>query len=260
MTSKRETIARSDLELVLAIDSGGSLATTSLSLNIAPSAVTKRLAALEAHLRQRLFQRTTRRVSATPEGQTLCERAHTLLAGLPPSKPSCRSAKPSPPGYFAWLRRSGSGVCGWCQRLPRFKNATQATGCRAAAAHRAVARRSRDGFDGAIWLWSARGARASQWVSRPVAPNQRVLVASPSYLKQRGQPQSLDIAPHLDGGQLVRILPAWSMPDADIHWLAPYRAEVPRRIRLRIDLLRSEFETEPWKSTVPAAWPPAPPG
>ena len=49
MTSKRETIARSDLELVLASDSGGILAAASLSLNIAPSAVTKRLAALEAH-------------------------------------------------------------------------------------------------------------------------------------------------------------------------------------------------------------------
>lgn len=119
---------------------------------------------------------------------------------------------------------------------------------------------SRDGFDGAIWLWSGRGVQASQWVSRPVAPNQRVLVASPSYLKQHGEPQSLDIAPHLAGRQLVRILPAWSMPDADIHWLAPYRAEVPRRIRLLIDLLRAEFETEPWKSTLPAAWPPAPPG
>ncbi len=89
---------RSDLALVLAIDSSGILAAASLSLNIAPSAVTKRLAALEADLGQRLFQRTTRRVSATPEDQTLCERAHTLLAGLPPSTPSCRSAKPSPPG------------------------------------------------------------------------------------------------------------------------------------------------------------------
>ncbi len=119
---------------------------------------------------------------------------------------------------------------------------------------------TRYGFDGAIWLWSGHGAQASQWWSRPLARNQRVLVASPSYLKQHGQPRSLDIAPQLAGGQLMRILPAWSMPDADIHWLAPYRAEVPRRIRLLIDFLRAEFETEHWRSTLSEACPSAPPG
>ena len=70
---------RSDLELVMAIRDGGTLAAAAVRLDLAPSAVTKRLAALEGKLGQRLFQRTTRRVSATAEGEMLCERAQSLL-------------------------------------------------------------------------------------------------------------------------------------------------------------------------------------
>mgnify|MGYP000508758163 CR=1 FL=1 len=70
---------RSDLELVLAVRRHGSLAAAARSLHLAPPVVTKRLAALETQLGLRLFQRTTRRVSPTAEGDTLCERASVLL-------------------------------------------------------------------------------------------------------------------------------------------------------------------------------------
>jgi LysR family transcriptional regulator, transcriptional activator for dmlA len=60
-----------------------------------------------------------------------------------------------------------------------------------------------------------------------------------------------DIAPQLVSGELVRVLPNYSMPDADIHWLAPYRAETPRRIRLLIDFLVVKFKNEPWKTKSP---------
>ena len=62
---------RTDLELVLAIRDHGSLSAAALSLDLAAPAVTKRLAALEAQLGHRLFQRSTRRVNATPEGEAV---------------------------------------------------------------------------------------------------------------------------------------------------------------------------------------------
>ena len=120
---------RRDLEPVLAIDTGGSLAAAALSLNIAPSAVTKRLAALEAQLGQRLFHRTTRRVSATPEGQTLCDRAHALLAGFTALEAELQERKTEPIGLIRLAARLGSGACGWGQRLPRFNNATHRLRC-----------------------------------------------------------------------------------------------------------------------------------
>ena len=73
---------RPDLELVLAVRQHGSLVKAAQALRVAPSAVTKRLAALETRLGLRLFQRTTRRVSPTAEGETLCERAEALLRGF----------------------------------------------------------------------------------------------------------------------------------------------------------------------------------
>ena len=63
-----------------------------------------------------------------------------------------------------------------------------------------------------------------------------------------------DIAPQLAAGELVRVLPAYAMPDADIHWLAPYRADAPKRIRLLIDFLVTQFAAAPWETRPPATW------
>ena len=156
---------------------------------------------------------------------------------------------------------------------------------------------------------------ASDWVSRRIARNQRVLAAAPSYLARRGTPASVealathdclvarengeihrqeyalwslrhgrdgstarvrvqgplssnsgemvrdwclaghgimlrslwDIAPQLASGALVRVLPQYAMPDADIHWIAPWRPKTPRRVRLLVDHLAERFRGEPWK-------------
>ena len=48
-----------------------------------------------------------------------------------------------------------------------------------------------EGFDGALWLWQVEGRQAAQWVSRRLARNQRILVASPDYLRQHGAPLTL---------------------------------------------------------------------
>ena len=174
---------------------------------------------------------------------------------------------------------------------------------------------SAEGYDGAVWLWSVQGARASQWTARRLARNQRVLVAAPAYLARCGEPRvpadlarhaclavleneapaarqhvhwtlrhekesgtvrvrvagplasnsgelvrdwclaghgimlrSLwDIAAQLESGALVRVLPQHSMPDADIHWVAPWRPKTPKRVRLLVDFLAERFANEPWK-------------
>lgn len=57
-----------------------------------------------------------------------------------------------------------------------------------------------------------------------------------------------DIAPQLASGELIRVLTEYAMYDADIHWLAPYRSQLPVRIRLLQDFLASRFRDEPWKN------------
>jgi len=51
-------------------------------------------------------------------------------------------------------------------------------------------------------------------------------------------------------GDLVRVLPEWAMHDADVHWIAPYRAPLPLRLRLLQDFLAQRFAGAPW--TAPA--------
>lgn len=318
---------RSDLELVLAVRDHGSLSAAALSLDVAPPVVTKRLAALEARLGQRLFQRTTRRVSPTAEGETVCERAAVLLQGFTALEAELQERKAEPTGLIRLASTFGFGrlwlgpaLASFQERYPRIDIQLQLT--------EQLPDLAADGFDGAIWLWSVQGRQAAQWVSRRLARNQRVLVASPRYIRQHGMPSSLealqqhaclivrengnataqrfdvwplqkerdktstrvrvngpltsnsgelvrdwcvagrgimlrslwDIAPHLASGELVRVLPGYTMPDADIHWLAPYRADSPRRIRLLIDFLLTQFQGTPWKTTVTSALQAAPRG
>jgi LysR family transcriptional activator of dmlA len=306
---------RADLELVLAVRDHGSLSAAALILDVAPPVVTKRLAALEARLGQRLFQRTTRRVSPTAEGETVCARAQVLLRGFSELEAELQERKSEPTGLIRLAATLGFGrlwlgpaLASFQERYPRIEIQLQLS--------EQLPDLAAEGFDGAVWLWQVQGRQAAQWVSRRLARNQRVLVAAPRYIRQHGMPASLDelqqhaclivrenrsasgqhfdvwplqkerdktaarvrvqgplssnsgelvrdwcmagrgimlrslwdIAPQLASGELLRVLPAWSMPDADIHWLAPYRADAPRRMRLLIDHLLAQFQGAPWKT------------
>ncbi len=305
---------RPDLELVQAIRQHGTLAAAARALGMAAPAATKRLAAIESQLGLRLFQRTTRRVSPTAEGEAVCERAIELLRGFDDLESELRERRAEPAGPIRLAATFGFGrhwvgpaLADFQQRHPAVSVQLQLT--------EQLPDLAVEGFDGAIWLWNAPAQRASEWVSRSLAKNQRVLVAAPAYLKQHGVPRTpqdlsrhhclvvrenggpqerrfdhwrlhpagdaaplhvqvsgplssnsgemvrdwclaghgimlrslWDIAPQLSSGGLVRVLPDWSMPDADIHWLAPYRAQMPKRIRLLVDHLAAAFKAEPWK-------------
>ncbi|MBU4519060.1 MAG: LysR family transcriptional regulator [Gammaproteobacteria bacterium] len=314
---------RPDLELVLAVRQHGSLVMAARALKVAPSAVTKRLAALESRLGLRLFQRTTRRVSPTAEGETLCERAGELLRAFDVLEAELRERQTEPSGPIRLAATFGFGRLWLGPALADFQARHPAVHIQLQLTEQ-LPDLAVEGFDGAIWLWNAPAQRASEWVSRRLAPNQRVLVAAPAYLQAHGEPRSLqelaahaclvvrengggpgqrfdhwrlqregepaiqhapvrgplssnsgemvrdwclaghgimlrslwDIAPQMASGDLVRVLPAYAMPDADVHWLAPFRSQVPRRIRLLLDFLAERFQDEPWRRLSAPAAPP----
>jgi len=322
---------RSDLELVVAVREHGSLAAAARSLAVAAPVVTKRLAALEARLGQRLFQRTTRRVTPTAEGDTVCERAVALLQGFSALEAELQECKAEPTGLIRLAATFGFGrlwlgpaLAAFQARYPRIEIQLQLT--------EQLPDLAAEGFDGAVWLWQVHGRQAAEWVSRRLARNQRVMAATPGYLRQHGVPTRLDdlqdhrclivrengqgsgnahgqrfdtwtlhkngsqtlerirvrgplssnsgelvrdwcmdgrgimlrslwdIAHWLASGQLVRVLEDYAMPDADIHWLAPYRTDAPRRIRLLIDFLVTQFQDSPWETMPPVASRAVPPG
>jgi LysR family transcriptional regulator, transcriptional activator for dmlA len=314
---------RADLELLLAVRAHGSLAATAAAAGVVPSVVTKKLAALEARLGFKLFQRTTRRIVATAEGEALSERASQLLQAFSQLETDLRERHSEPSGLIRLAATFGFGrlwlgpaLADFQARHPLLRVQLQLT--------EQLPNLAVEGFDGAVWLWSVHGRRASEWVGRRLARNQRVLVAAPQYLRRRGAPETpadlaqhdclivresdqrfdiwavrkerdkaevrarvqgplssnsgelvrdwclagrgimlrslWDIAPQLASGQLVRVLPGYAMFDADIHWLAPHRAQTPKRVRLLIDFLAERFRGEPWKVKSFAARAGAPPG
>jgi len=112
---------RTDLELVLCVQQHGSMAAAAQQLGITRSAVTRRLAALEAHLGVRLFQRTTRRVSATAEGDAFCERAQRLQHDFIALETELRERQVEPAGPIRLLSSFGFGRCWVGPALAEFQ-------------------------------------------------------------------------------------------------------------------------------------------
>lgn len=187
---------RADLELLLAIRRHGSLAGAAAAADVVPSVITKRLAALESRLGLKLFQRTTRRVVPTPEGDALCERATGLLAGFQAMEAELQERHQDPVGRIRLAATFGFGrlwlgpaLAEFQARHPQLHVHLQLT--------EQLPDLAVEGFDGAVWLWAVRGQRATEWTGRRLARNQRVLVATPDYLRRRGVPQAVeDLAAH----------------------------------------------------------------
>ena len=302
---------RSDLELVRSIRDAGSLAAAALQSGVQASVVTKRLAALEAQLGVKLFYRTTRRVAATAEGELLCERAAPLLAGFTEAEEALRDQALEPSGQIRLAATFGFGRMWLGPALadfqllhPKVRIDLQLT--------EILPDLAAEGFDAAVWLWAPQPQRMSQWSATLLAHNERVIVASPSYISSRGKPSSLDdlpqhdcllvresntpsatwllsteaqrdavqavkvkgalvsnsgelvrdwcisgrgimlrslwdVAPLIANGQLIRLLPKYAMRDANIQWLAPFRAQTPKRVQLLRAHLLARFKARPWE-------------
>jgi LysR family transcriptional regulator, transcriptional activator for dmlA len=56
-----------------------------------------------------------------------------------------------------------------------------------------------------------------------------------------------DVAPLIANGQLIRLLPKYAMRDANIQWLAPFRAQTPKRVQLLRAHLLARFKARPWE-------------
>ncbi|WP_423837618.1 LysR family transcriptional regulator [Variovorax terrae] len=188
---------RGDLELLLAIRAHGSLSATASAAAVVPSVVTKRLAALESRLGLRLFQRTTRRVTPTAEGEALCERAVKLLHDFSMLERDLQERRSEPAGLIRLAATFGFGRLWLGPALAEFQARHSQLQVQLQLTEQ-LPDLAVQGFDGAVWLWSVQGQRASEWVTRRLARNQRVLVASPAYLKRRGMPANPQDLPQHD--------------------------------------------------------------
>src|SRR5215813_15045866 len=162
-------------------------------LRLSPSAVTRLIAALEERVGARLLQRTTRSVTLTDAGTRYLERARRILADVEEAelaaegertRPSGRLVVSAPVGFgrlhvspvmSAYLKRHGE-VIGELRLEDRLINLVE------------------DGVDLAVRIGELSD---STLVARQVGTMRRIVVASPAYLRARGEPKRpQDIASH----------------------------------------------------------------
>jgi DNA-binding transcriptional LysR family regulator len=187
-------------------------------LKLSPSAVTRLIAALEERLGARLLQRTTRSVTLTDTGRHYLERARRILGDVEEAERAAEGERTRPSGRLVVSAPLGFGrlhvspvMSAYLKRYPEVSGELRLEDRMIGLVE--------DGVDIAVRIGHLAD---SSLVARHVGEMRRIVVASPAYLKARGEPKTLEaIASHdtiqfgstagvadwrfLDAGKEVRI-------------------------------------------------------
>lgn len=186
---------------------GGSFSEAAKTLHLTPAAVSKNVAALEAHLKVRLFNRTTRRLSLTEEGRAFVERARLGLQALEDAS-SVATQRNAPEGLVRVNCAVGFGRRYVLPLLPKFFEQYPQVRVELNLNDTQV-----DLIAGGFDIGIRGGSQPPEgMVARKICNIPAVLVATPRYLESHGIPQTpSDLAQH----QLIRVkflngrIPAW---------------------------------------------------
>nr|WP_067294335.1 LysR family transcriptional regulator [Marinobacterium profundum] len=174
------------LKLFLRVASTHNISQAGQELGLSPAVASAHISKLEEGLGVRLVHRTTRKVSLTEEGEAFVPHAEDVLASVGAAQASVGSGKDSPAGV---LRIAAPASFGRMHLIPAMK------GFLARYPDLGVDFRFSDavvdlvegGFDIAIRNSSLKD---SSLVARKLAPDNRILCASPEYLDRFGEPAS----------------------------------------------------------------------
>jgi DNA-binding transcriptional LysR family regulator len=162
-------------------------------LGLSPSGVTRLIAALEDRLGARLLQRTTRSVTLTDVGARYLERARRILADVEEAENAAEGERTRPSGRLVVSAPLGFGrlhvspvMTAYLKRYPEVAGELRLSD--------RMINLVEDGVDLAVRIGHLPD---SSLVARHVGEMRRIVVASPGYLKRRGEPKTPDaIASH----------------------------------------------------------------
>lgn len=179
-------------------------------LGMSASAVTKSIARLEDELGTQLFNRTTRRIALTENGQEFYERCVRILAELEDAETSIRESSASPKGRVRMVMPFSFGRVTFVPALPRFYERYPDIILDVSFSDRAVDL-IQEGFDMAVRTGELNDSRL---IRRVLTKGPMLTVASPAYLAAHGRPKSpKDLARH--NCILSRLGPEWSFKGKD---------------------------------------------
>lgn len=178
-------IQPAELGFFSALATSGSLSAAARELGITTPAVSKRLALMEARIGVSLVNRTTRRMSLTPEGEVLLEHARRILADLDDLDQIMSRSRGSPKGLLRVNATLGFGrlqvapvISRYVRQYPEVDVQLQLSATQPALTD--------DQFDVCIRFGEPSDTRV---IAKHLAPNRRLLCASPKYIERQGEPK-----------------------------------------------------------------------
>lgn len=179
-------ILPTELGFFASVATAGSLSAAARDMGITTAAVSKRLAQLETRIGMPLIRRTTRRMSLTPEGEVFLEHARRILGEIDDLGQLLASAKGRPSGLLRVNATLGFGrmhvapvISEYSRKYPEVDVQLQLSADPPPL--------TEDAFDVCVRFGEPPDARI---VASKLAPNRRLLCASPRYLREHGTPQT----------------------------------------------------------------------
>jgi DNA-binding transcriptional LysR family regulator len=171
----------------------GSLSAAARDLGLSPALVSRRLSGLEARLGVRLINRTTRSLHMTDEGAAYYETCTRVLAEIEEADAAVSAGRADPRGILRVALPASFGNQHVAPLVPRFAARYPDVQIALSLSDRAV-NVVEEGFDLAVRIAHLAD---SSLAARKLAPNRRVVCASPAYLQRYGAPRTPeDLAQH----------------------------------------------------------------
>jgi DNA-binding transcriptional LysR family regulator len=188
-----------DMHMFVRVVETGSISAAAERLEIAKSAVSRRLAELESRLGAQLLHRTTRRLNLTDSGRAFFERAQTILADLDEAEAAVSQAHTALKGRLRVALPLSFGLLHLAPLIETFMAHHPDVEFDLDFNDRQIDL-MQEGFDLAIRIANLPD---SSLIARRLAPIRHVLSASPAYLAQprHANPAARPATPRLPGLQ-----------------------------------------------------------
>lgn len=173
-----------DLHFFSTLASGETMADAARKLDVTPSAVTQRLKQLEQRLGVKLIDRTSRRLQLTAEGAHLHEQALRLLAELDSVTESLVATRHEPTGHLHVIAPFGFGRRYIAPVFATLARRYTQLKCSLQLVDNPLRLRATT-WDVLVHIGELRD---SSLTMHKLAPNRRILCASPTYVNRIGAP------------------------------------------------------------------------
>ncbi|MGJ7508388.1 LysR substrate-binding domain-containing protein [Variovorax sp. GT1P44] len=178
-------ILPADLGFFSTLASAGSLSAAARELGVTTPAVSKHLALMESRVGVSLINRSTRRMSLTPEGEVYLEHARRILGDIDGMEELLGVSRATPKGLLRVNATLGFGRSHVAPLISRFVRKYPDVEVQFQLSVNPPAL-TEDLFDVCVRFGAPPDSRV---IARHVAANRRLLCAAPAYLEKHGTPR-----------------------------------------------------------------------